>query len=65
MTGIEMIKKLMQEGFKIRKIKGSHYHMKKNNNVVVVPHHNKELGKGLYNQILVDAGLIKKGANAK
>ena len=57
MTGIEMIKKLKQEGFSIRKIKGSHYHMEKNNYKVVIPHHNKELGEGLYKQILNDAGL--------
>jgi len=56
MTGIEMIKKLKKEGFTVRKIKGSHYHMIKDDRKVIVPHHNKELGIGLYNQILIDAG---------
>ena len=57
MTGIEMIRKLNKEGFKVRKIRGSHYHMEKNGYKVVIPYHNKELGKGLYKQILISAGL--------
>ena len=58
MTGVEMIKNLKKNGFKILKIsKGSHYHMIKGNNYTVVPHHHKELGKGLFHQILFDAGL--------
>ena len=57
-TGVEMIKKLKGLGFKIIKIsKSSHYHMTKNDAYVIVPYHHKELGKGLYNQILEDAGL--------
>ena len=52
-----MIKKLKNEGFNVIKIsKGSHYHMTKGSFYVIVPHHHKELGKGLYNQILKDAG---------
>ena len=58
MTGVEMIKKLKKNGFMVFKIsKGSHYHMKKGNKYTIVPHHHKELGKGLYNKILCDAGL--------
>ena len=58
MTGVEMIKKLKRLGFTIVKIsKGSHYHMTKGSAYVIVPHHHKELGKGLYNQILTDAKL--------
>ena len=58
MTGVEMIKKLKKNGFSILKVsKGSHYHMIKDNRYAIVPHHHKELGKGLYNQILADAGL--------
>ena len=58
MTGVEMIKKLKSEGFKVIKIsKSSHYHMINGNAYVIVPHHHKELGKGLYNQILEDAKL--------
>ena len=56
MTGVEMIKKLKSEGFKVIKVsRGSHYHMTKGAAYVIVPHHHKELGKGLYNQILTDA----------
>jgi predicted RNA binding protein YcfA (HicA-like mRNA interferase family) len=58
MTGVEMIKKLKGLGFKIIKIsKNSHYHMVKDDAYAIVPHHHKELGKGLYNQILEDAKL--------
>jgi predicted RNA binding protein YcfA (HicA-like mRNA interferase family) len=58
MTGVEMIKKLKSEGFKVIKVsKSSHYHMTKGDAYVIVPHHHKELGKGLYNQILADAKL--------
>ena len=58
MTGVEMIKMLKKKGFKVIKIsKNSHYHMVKENAYTIVPHHHKELGKGLYNQILEDAKL--------
>jgi predicted RNA binding protein YcfA (HicA-like mRNA interferase family) len=58
MTGVEMIKKLKSLGFTVIKVsKSSHYHMVKGNAYVIVPHHHKELGKGLYNQILIDAEL--------
>ena len=58
MTGVEMIKKLKSKGFKVIKVsKSSHYHMIKDDAYVIVPHHQKELGKGLYNQILEDAKL--------
>jgi predicted RNA binding protein YcfA (HicA-like mRNA interferase family) len=58
MTGVEMIKMLKGLGFSVVKVsKSSHYHMKKDGSYVIVPHHHKELGKGLYNQILTDANL--------
>ncbi|MDR0448583.1 MAG: type II toxin-antitoxin system HicA family toxin [Treponema sp.] len=58
MTGVEMIKKLKKSGFTVIKVsKGSHYHMAKEDRYTIVPHHHKELGKGLYCQILSDAGL--------
>ena len=53
-----MIKKLKGLGFIVIKVsKGSHYHMMKDDAYVIVPHHHRELGKGLYNQILADAKL--------
>ena len=62
MTGVEMIKKLKKNGFTVFKVsKGSHYHMIKDNKYTIVPHHHQELGKGLYNQILSDAGLVEGG----
>ena len=58
MTGVEMIKKLKGLGFTVIKVsKSSHYHMIKDEAYVIVPHHHKELGKGLYSQILEDAKL--------
>ena len=58
MTGVEMIKNLKGLGFRVIKVsKGSHYHMTKDDAYVIVPHHRKELGKGLYAQILEDAKL--------
>ncbi|MCL2252691.1 MAG: type II toxin-antitoxin system HicA family toxin [Treponema sp.] len=58
MTGVEMIKMLKKNGFTVIKIsKESHYHMIKDTKYTIVPHHHKELGKGLYHQILNDAGL--------
>jgi len=58
LTGVEMIKKLKAQGFKVIKVsKGSHYHLVKDDAYVIVPHHHKELGKGLYNRILEDAKL--------
>ena len=58
MTGVGMIKKLKGLGFKVLKVsKGSHYHMVKGGKYTIVPHHHIELGKGLYSQILKDAGL--------
>jgi predicted RNA binding protein YcfA (HicA-like mRNA interferase family) len=57
-TGAEMVKKLRGLGFQVLKVsKGSHYHMVKGSAYVIVPHHHKELGKGLYNRILLDANL--------
>jgi predicted RNA binding protein YcfA (HicA-like mRNA interferase family) len=57
MTGVEMIKDLKRKGFKVIKVEGSHYHMEKNGLVSSVPHHHRELGKGVYNKILKDLGL--------
>jgi predicted RNA binding protein YcfA (HicA-like mRNA interferase family) len=58
MTGVEMIKRLKKRGFTVLKVsKGSHYHMIKNGRYTIVPHHHKELGKGLCSQILTDAGI--------
>jgi predicted RNA binding protein YcfA (HicA-like mRNA interferase family) len=57
MTGVEMIKLLKKNNIKHFKIKGSHYHYKVNGVYFQVPHHHTEMGKGLTNRILQDAGL--------
>ena len=57
MTGVELIKLLNKNGFECVKVKGSHYRMCKDDIVLFVPHHHKELGKGLANSILRKAGL--------
>jgi len=57
LTGVEMIKLLKQNGFTVRKIKGSHYFMQKGEANIIVPHHHTELGKGIISKILKEAGL--------
>lgn len=57
MTGVEMIKKLKRLNIHHIKIKSSHYHYHEKGRVFQVPHHHKELGKGLESAILKAAGL--------
>lgn len=57
MTSKQMISLLQSEGFEKERQKGSHVIMKNGAITVVVPLHNKDLGKGLENKILKDAGL--------
>jgi predicted RNA binding protein YcfA (HicA-like mRNA interferase family) len=52
-----MIKLLKQNGHKHIRIKGGHYHYRINGFCFPVPHHHKELGKGLENDIRKKAGL--------
>ena len=57
MTGVEMIKLLKGKGHKHTKVKGSHYHYNINGKFFQVPHHHKEMGKGMTNDILKSIGL--------
>ena len=57
MTGVEMIRFLGKNGIKHFKVRGSHYHYKVNGKFFQVPHHHTEMGKGLANKILSDAGI--------
>ena len=57
MTGVEMIKHLKNNGIKHFKVKSSHYHYNVGGKIFQVPHHHKEMGKGLEGKILKDAGL--------
>lgn len=57
MTPKEMVKLLKENGFTEAGQKGSHLKMKKDGIVTIVPMHNKDLGKGLEQSILKEAGL--------
>jgi predicted RNA binding protein YcfA (HicA-like mRNA interferase family) len=59
LTGVEMIKKLKKHKIIHFKVKSGHYHYNVNGRIFQVPHHHKEMGKGLERKILKDAGLIK------
>jgi len=59
MTPKKMVKFLEQNGFDVISQKGSHVKMRnsKTGNQTIVPMHNKDLGKGLEEEILKQAGL--------
>ena len=60
LTGKDMGKLLRKHGWIKRRQVGSHHHFYKDGIRVTVPiHGNKDLDKGLENQILKDAGLKK------
>ena len=43
---------MKRNGWEVKRIKGSHYIMKKDNEIEVVPVHNKDLKAGLENAII-------------
>ena len=51
-----VIKTLERYGFKIRRITGSHYILKKEGQIVTVPYHNKDLKRGTLVSIINQAG---------
>lgn len=59
LTSKEMVKLLKKQGFEKISQNGSHLKMrnKKTGITVIVPMHNKDLGRGLEQKILKDAGL--------
>ena len=58
MSGKEMVKQLQNIGFKIDRINGSHYIMKRGTDIEVIPvHKNQDLKKGLENKIKKRWGL--------
>lgn len=60
LTGKEMLKLLKKNGWIERRVAGSHHHLYKNGVRITVPvHGNQDLGKGLEQRILHDAGLKK------
>ena len=58
MTGSEVVKILIKNGWKIDRIKGSHYIMKKKDKTISVPvHGKKDVPIGTLNNILKEAEL--------
>ncbi|GHU28818.1 hypothetical protein FACS1894172_18890 [Spirochaetia bacterium] len=57
MSGRDLIKKLMKDGWTLDRVNGSHHIMRKNSVSVSVPvHGNKDLKLGILNQLLKEAG---------
>jgi predicted RNA binding protein YcfA (HicA-like mRNA interferase family) len=59
MKSADLIKKLQEDGWVLRSVRGSHHvfsHSTKPGHIVV-PHPKKDLGKGLVHKILKQAGL--------
>lgn len=58
LTGMELVKRLMKEGWTVDRISGSHYIMVKDGKTVSVPvHAGKAIPAGLLNKLLKQAGL--------
>ncbi|MBS1138377.1 MAG: addiction module toxin, HicA family [Proteobacteria bacterium] len=59
MNSADLIKLLKQQGFEVVRIRGSHHQLAKpgHSGAVTVPHPKKDLGAGLVNAILKQAGL--------
>lgn len=57
MKGQDLVKLLQKNGWKLDRINGSHHIMIKGSETLSVPCHNKDLGKGILNGLLKDAGL--------
>ena len=57
MKGKELIKLLKKHGWRVDRIRGSHYVMKKNSQTEVIPVHNTDIPIGLVNAILKRTGL--------
>lgn len=58
LSGKQLVKWLLEEGWTIDRISGSHHIMVKGDKTVSVPvHENKDLPNGLLNKLLKQAGL--------
>ena len=60
MKGKDFVKFLKQNGWELDRINGSHHIMVKDNKTLSVPCHNKDLGVGLFNALMKQAGLKKE-----
>ena len=58
MSGKQLVKRLLEEGWEVDRISGSHHIMVKADKTVSVPvHDNKDLNPKLLNKLLKQAGL--------
>ncbi|MDR3304937.1 MAG: type II toxin-antitoxin system HicA family toxin [Clostridiales Family XIII bacterium] len=57
MLGKEYVKRLVDDGWTLKRINGSHHILGKNNLIVSVPCHNKDLGKGIYGALVKQTGV--------
>lgn len=55
----DLLKLLLDDGWEIKRIKGSHHHLQKGNKHETIPIHGKDVPTGLLNTILKNAGLKK------
>lgn len=53
----DLMKKLLQDGWVLVRVNGSHYVLQKGNKTEVVPIHGKDVPKGLLEKILKRTGL--------
>ena len=60
MSGKEFVKKLVKDGWKLDRIKGSHHIMRKDGISLSIPvHKNEDLKPGIYNDLSKKAGYKK------
>jgi predicted RNA binding protein YcfA (HicA-like mRNA interferase family) len=56
-TGKEYVRLLEKNGWKLKRIQGSHHYLGKGNLTVSVPCHNRDLGKGLLGALTKQTGV--------
>jgi predicted RNA binding protein YcfA (HicA-like mRNA interferase family) len=58
MTGKELVRRLRDAGWEFEHVRGSHHVLRKDGRTISVPvHAGKDLGAGLLNKLLKEAGL--------
>ena len=57
MKGKDLVKLLKKDGWRIVRIRGSHYVMRKGNQTEIIPVHNTDIPNGLANAIMKRIGL--------
>ena len=58
-SGKEMLKLYLKNGWKVERIKGSHHHMVKDGEKEIVPVHSKDLKKGIEKYLLKRLNEVK------